>query len=100
MSTRPRLVAPATVIPVGSVAVTIVAVGTVAIAVIWPVIAIAIVWPVIAIAIIRVAIPVIPTAIGTTILSSPVANLFNGCIAFRLKRQSSVTLHHCRLGFP
>ena len=70
----PSLVPPAIAIPIiriGSVvAVAIVRVGSVVA-----------VWLIVAVAIMRVAITV--TAISTAILSSPVADLFNGDISFR-----------------
>jgi len=72
----PSLVAPAIAIPIirirSVVAVAIVRVGSVVA-----------VWLIVAVAIIRVAITVIATAISTAILSSPVADLFNGDISFR-----------------
>ena len=49
------------------------------------------VWLIVAVAIIRVAITVIATAISTAILSSPVADLFNGDITFRYRQQTSYT---------
>ena len=77
------LVAPAIAIPIiriGSViAVAIVRVGSVVA-----------VWLIVAVAIIRVAITVIATAISTAILSSPVADLFNGDITFRYRRQTPI----------
>jgi hypothetical protein len=82
------LVPPAIAIPIiriGSViAVAIVRVGSVVA-----------VWLIVAVAIIRVAITVIATAISTAILSSPVADLFDGDITFRYRRQTSYTWH-CR----
>jgi hypothetical protein len=87
------LVAPAIAIPIiriGSViAVAIVRIGSVIA-----------VWLIVAIAIIRVAITVIATPISTAILSSPVADLFNGDITFRYRRQTSYTWHCRRPSFP
>jgi len=74
------LVAPAIAIPIiriGPVrAVAIVRIGSVVA-----------VWLIVAVAIIRVAI----TVIATAILSSPVADLFNGDITFRYRQQTSYT---------
>jgi hypothetical protein len=87
------LVAPAIAIPIiriGSViAVAIVRVGSVVA-----------VWLIVAVSIIRVAITVIATAISTAILSSPIADLFNGDITFRYRRQTSYTWHCRRPSFP
>jgi hypothetical protein len=55
---------------------------------------------VVAVAIIRVAITVIATAISTAILSSPVADPFNGDITFRYRRQTSYTWHCRRRSIP
>src|SRR5262245_12177141 len=69
------LVTPAIPITIGPIAIAVITIWPVTIAVIrvgWVGIA------GVAITIIRV----ITTAIGTSILSSPIGNLFNGCIAF------------------
>jgi hypothetical protein len=40
------------------------------------------IWPVVPVPVIRIAI----TVVSSSIVSPPVANLFNGCIALRLRR--------------